>query len=185
MKKIFKTFSPFFSAIFFPRNSTTFPSDFLHFPNHQNESSAPNRTELFFWITFFHQTNSKRNLKFISPHTKTKQKQNVLFPFSILSLCLSIFNLIPLVSLYGGRILKCALCLIFSLDTAEKILRITSFITLVSLWMLSVYMMLRISNGIPMFIFCLIFFSSCFVFNIKTRDFERIWEFKWVNVLFF
>ncbi len=100
--------------------------------------------------------------------------QNFLFPFSILSLCLSVFNLIPLTSLDGGRILKCALCLLFSLDTAEKILRITSFLTLISLWMLSVYMMLRISNGVPMFIFCLIFFAKCFIFNIKTRDFERI-----------
>ena len=100
--------------------------------------------------------------------------QNFLFPFSILSLCLSIFNLIPLTSLDGGRILKCSLCLLFSLDIADKILRITSFLTLLSLWLLSVYMMLKIANGVPMFIFCLIFFAKCFIFNIKTRDFERI-----------
>ncbi len=100
--------------------------------------------------------------------------QSFLFPFSILSLCLSIFNLIPLTSLDGGRILKCTLCLLFSLDTADKILRITSFSTLLSLWLLSVYMMLKISNGVPMFIFCLIFFAKCFIFNIKIRDFERI-----------
>ena len=100
--------------------------------------------------------------------------QTFLFPFSVLSLCLSIFNLIPLTSLDGGRILKCTLCLLFSLDTAEKILKVTSFFTLVSLWMLSVYMMLKTANGVPMFVFCLIFFSKCFIFNIKTRDFERI-----------
>ena len=100
--------------------------------------------------------------------------QAFLFPFSVLSLCLSIFNLIPLTSLDGGRILKCTLCLLFSLDIADKILRITSFLTLVSLWMLSVYMMLKTANGVPMFVFCLIFFSKCFIFNIKTRDFERI-----------
>ena len=100
--------------------------------------------------------------------------QSFLFPFSILSLCLSVFNLIPLTSLDGGRILKCSLCLLFSLDTADRILRITSFLTLLSLWLLSVYMMLKIANGVPMFIFCLIFFAKCFIFNIKTRDFERI-----------
>ena len=100
--------------------------------------------------------------------------QSFLFPFSIISLCLSVFNLIPLTSLDGGRILKCSLCLLFSLDTADRILRITSFLTLLSLWLLSVYMMLKIANGVPMFIFCLIFFAKCFIFNIKTRDFVRI-----------
>ena len=104
--------------------------------------------------------------------------QAFLFPFSVISLCLSIFNLIPLTSLDGGRILKCTLCLLFPLDTADKILRFTSFFTLVSLWMLSVYMMLKTANGVPMFVFCLIFFSKCFIFNIKTRDFERIQEIK-------
>ena len=97
--------------------------------------------------------------------------QSFLFPFSILSLCLSIFNLIPLTSLDGGRILNCALCMIFSLDTAEKIMRFISFLSLLSLWMLSIYMMLRIANGVPMFIFCLIFFSKCFIFNAKSRDY--------------
>lgn len=98
--------------------------------------------------------------------------RSFLFPFSLLSLCLSVFNLIPLSSLDGGRILKCALCLIFSLDTAEKIAKVTTFLTLVSLWMLTVYMMLKIAYGLPMFIFCLIFFSKCFIFNTKNRDFE-------------
>ncbi len=99
--------------------------------------------------------------------------QNFLFPFSILSLCLTIFNLIPIATLDGGRILKCILCIIFSLDMANKILHFTSFFTLLVLWMLSVYLMLRMSNGTPMFIFCLIFFSKCFIFDKKNRDFER------------
>ena len=98
--------------------------------------------------------------------------QSFLFPFSILSLCLSIFNLLPLASLDGGRILKCTLCLIFSLDTAEKVMKFASFLTLLSLWMLSVYMMLKISNGVPMFIFCLIFFVKCFIKSIKNGDLE-------------
>jgi hypothetical protein len=37
-----------------------------------------------------------------------------------------------------------------------------------------VYMMIRMANGLPMFIFCLIFFSKCFVFNKKNADFESI-----------
>ena len=98
--------------------------------------------------------------------------QSFLFPFSILSLCLSIFNLLPLASLDGGRILKCILYLVFELDTADRIIKIASFITLLSLWMLSVYMMLKISNGVPMFIFCLIFFVKCFIKSIKNGDLE-------------
>lgn len=99
--------------------------------------------------------------------------QDFLFPFSILSLCLSIFNLIPLPSLDGGRILKCLVCLIFSLPTADKILHFTYFLTLLCLWMLSVYMMLKTSNGVPMFIFCLIFFSKCFICKAQNGDLAR------------
>ena len=99
---------------------------------------------------------------------------NFLFPFSILSLCLSIFNLLPLSSLDGERILKCIFCITFSIDIAEKITKSTSFLTLIILWLLSVYMMIRMANGLPMFIFCLIFFSKCFVFNKKNADFESI-----------
>ena len=98
--------------------------------------------------------------------------QSFLLPLSILSLCLSIFNLLPINSLDGGRILKCVLCLIFSLDSAEKIMRFTSFLTLLSLWSFSVYMMLKISTGLPMFIFCLIFFTKCFIKSIKNGDLE-------------
>ena len=97
--------------------------------------------------------------------------QNFLFPFSILSLCLSIFNLIPLDSLDGGRILKCLLCLAFSLDFAEKIMQFVSFFSILSLWLLSVYMLLKVSTGLPMFVFCLIFFSKCFILSKKNRDF--------------
>ena len=98
--------------------------------------------------------------------------QNFLFPFSIISLCLSIFNLLPLNSLDGGRILRCTLCLIFSLTTAEKVIKFTSFFTLISLWLMSIYMMLKIATGLPMFIFCLFFFSKCFIKSIKNGDLE-------------
>ena len=111
--------------------------------------------------------------------------QGFLFPFSILSLCLSIFNLIPLSSLDGGRILKCVLCMIFSLDVAEQIVKFISFLTLISLWMLSIYMMIKIARGLPMFFFCLIFFSKCFVFSIKNGDLERFWKIKRVKSIFF
>ena len=100
--------------------------------------------------------------------------QSFLFPFSMLSLCLSIFNLIPLNSLDGGRTLKCLICLLFSLEIAEKIMRFVTILTLLTLWFLSVYMMLKLSNGVAMFFFCLIFFSKCFVRSVKNGDLESI-----------
>ncbi len=111
---------------------------------------------------------------FALSHINIPFYQAFLFPFSLLSLCLSIFNLIPLNSLDGGRILKCLLCLLFSLDIAEKIMRFVTLLTLLSLWFLSIYMMLKISNGIAMFFFCLIFFSKCFIHSVKNGDLERI-----------
>ena len=95
-----------------------------------------------------------------------------LLPFAIISLCLTIFNLIPLNTLDGGRMLFCLLCHLFSLHFALKILRLTSFFTLFAFWIFSVYMMIKISAGLSMLVFCSIFFAKCFIFDTKNRDFE-------------
>ena len=95
-----------------------------------------------------------------------------LLPFAIISLCLTIFNLIPLNTLDGGRMLFCLLCHLFSLHFALKILRLTSFFTLFAFWIFSVYMMIKISAGLSMLVFCSIFFAKCFIFDTKSRDFE-------------
>lgn len=99
--------------------------------------------------------------------------QSSLEQFSIISLCLSMFNLIPLSSLDGAMILKCLLCQFFSLEIAVTVLRITSFFTLLCLWLFSVYFMLKLGAGLPMFVFCLFFFSKCFIFNNKNGDLKR------------
>lgn len=90
--------------------------------------------------------------------------------FSIISLALSIFNLLPIETLDGGRIVKCLLCSLFSLDLAEKIMQITTFFTLFSFWLISVYIMLKFSGGLSAFIFCSFFFAKCFIFGTKKRD---------------
>ena len=97
---------------------------------------------------------------------------NFVLQFAIISLVLTLFNLIPLSTLDGGRMLFCLVCRFFSLGLALRILRLTSFFTLFAFWIFSVYMVIKISSGLSMLIFCSIFFVKCFVFSNKNREFE-------------
>lgn len=90
-----------------------------------------------------------------------------LLPFSVISLCLSLFNLIPIDTLDGGRILRCAVSLLFSPDAADRALRISSFITLFVLWLFAVYLMLRSIDGLTVFAFSAILFVKFFIFEHK------------------
>ena len=92
------------------------------------------------------------------------QSQTIL-NFSIISLALSIFNLLPIKTLDGGRIVKCLLYSLFSLDLSEKIMQIITFLTIFSFWLISVYIMLKYSGGLSAFIFCSFFFTKCFIFD--------------------
>ncbi len=98
---------------------------------------------------------------------------NFLLPFFVISLCLNIFNLIPISIFDGGRILKCLLCRRFSLDFAENILNACTFLSLFSLWLLAVYMLLKSATGLPMLVFSSIFFAKCFVFESKNGENKR------------
>ena len=92
--------------------------------------------------------------------------------FVVISLCINIFNLLPISTFDGGRILKCLALSVFSLKIAQKIIAITSFLTAFSLWLLSVYMLIKIGAGLSMLIFCSIFFAKRFIFNTKNGDFK-------------
>ena len=87
--------------------------------------------------------------------------------FSTISIVITIFNLIPLATLDGGRILKCIAYIVFPLTLADKIIKLFSFFTLFALWLFSVYAMLKLSQGVPTFVFCSIFFVKCFVLDTK------------------
>ena len=90
--------------------------------------------------------------------------------FAFISLALSIFNLLPLASLDGGRAAFCLLALALNIEISEKIMQFLSFFTLFAIWLFSVYVMLKFSSGLSAFVFCIIFFSKCFVFDIKKGD---------------
>ena len=97
--------------------------------------------------------------------------EDFLLPFSIISLCLTVFNLLPLETLDGGRIFKCLICKIFTLEVADKIIAVASFLSLFCLWLFSVYLVIKIAEGLGLLVFCLFFFAKCFVFKKKNRDF--------------
>ena len=83
------------------------------------------------------------------------------------SLFLGLLNLLPIKDLDGGRVLFCALASFFSLDTAQAIIRVLSFLTIFSLWSLSVYLILRLGASLSLFIFSSSLFCKTFLSERK------------------
>lgn len=87
--------------------------------------------------------------------------------FAFISLALSLFNLLPLATLDGGRVIFCLCALIFSLEFAERCIKLLTFLTLFVIWLFSAYIMIKFAGGLSAFVFCSIFFVKCFVFNTE------------------
>ena len=87
--------------------------------------------------------------------------------FAFISLALSLFNLLPLATLDGGRVIFCLCALVFDLEFAERFLRILTFLTLFAIWLFSAYIMIKFAWGLSAFVFCTIFFLKCFVFKVE------------------
>ena len=80
------------------------------------------------------------------------------------SLVQAIMNLLPVTSFDGGRIIYCAVAEKFSQSAAERILDVTSALSAVVLWALALYLMLRISAGLGIFVF-----SAC-IFAVSREE---------------
>lgn len=98
--------------------------------------------------------------------------EHFILPFCVISICLALFNLLPLDTLDGGRMLSSLLLSILSIRKAELVLSVIGFLCIFSLWLLSVYMILKSSGGTPMLLFCVFFFVKQFIFDANASDFK-------------
>ncbi len=86
-----------------------------------------------------------------------------LMMFAFSSLFLGTLNLLPVKDFDGGRILYCLLEYCFSPRVAISTLKLLSFTVILSLWLLSVYLLLRLGASLSLFIFSLALFAKIFV----------------------
>lgn len=79
------------------------------------------------------------------------------------SLFLGVLNLLPIYEFDGGRIVFCVLSSHFSIRAATRIIRTSSFILIFMLWTLSVYLLLRLSSSVSLFVFSVSLFGKIFL----------------------
>ena len=82
--------------------------------------------------------------------------------FSCVSLAFGLLNLLPIRSFDGGRMLACFLNAITNARVSAWLLDCSSFAALFLLWSISVYVLLRIGDGLSLFCFSLSLFLRFF-----------------------
>ena len=82
--------------------------------------------------------------------------------FSCASLILGLLNLLPIQTFDGGRMLECTLLSFTTPQHTVAILKGCTFLFLWLLWAFSVYLMLKIADGISLFFFTLSLLSRFF-----------------------
>lgn len=90
---------------------------------------------------------------------------------SCASLTLGLLNLMPVRAFDGGRLLEAALAAHLSPATAERILTVTSLLSLWVLWASAVYLLLRAGDGLSLWCFSMSLFSRFFT-ALKRKDFK-------------
>ena len=88
--------------------------------------------------------------------------------FVVSSLSMGLLNLLPICDFDGGRMLHSLLCLKLSPILAGRILRTLSFCCVFLLWCFSVYLLLRASSSLSLFIFSLSLFFKIFLSENST-----------------
>ena len=82
-----------------------------------------------------------------------------LYVFAASSLLLGLFNLLPVRTLDGGRMLELLLERCFGTRVAVATLAVTSFASLFLLWALAVYLLLRVGDGLSLLCFSMGLFT--------------------------
>lgn len=90
--------------------------------------------------------------------------------FALSSFLQGAVNLLPIVTLDGGRMLFCFVAMIFGEAFATALLRSTSFIVALVMWTVSLYILLRVSSGLGIFVFAACVFFSTFEGKDKRAD---------------
>lgn len=91
-----------------------------------------------------------------------KGTNSFVFSFFVSSLFLGFLNLLPVSEFDGGRILTCLFCRRLNPLVVSRILEITSFVIVFILWTLSVYLLLRVSSSLSLFVFSCSLFMKLF-----------------------
>lgn len=82
--------------------------------------------------------------------------------FSAVSLLLGLLNLLPIRTFDGGRMLEAGLSACMGVAWANRVMRLCSFLALFSLWLISVYLLLRAADGLSLLCFSLSLFFRFF-----------------------
>jgi membrane-associated protease RseP (regulator of RpoE activity) len=83
--------------------------------------------------------------------------------FASVSLMLGILNLIPADGFDGGRMLSVAVASLFGPRAAARLLYFTTFLSILILWMLSVWLLIRFGTSLSLFVFTLSLFYRLFI----------------------
>ena len=83
--------------------------------------------------------------------------------FMISSGVQAVINMLPIKTFDGGRVLYCILAKVFDENISDTVISITSGIFAFVLWTVSLYLMLKISSGLGIFIFSTSVFSMILI----------------------
>lgn len=87
-------------------------------------------------------------------------KWGILAFLALSSLIQAILNLMPVKTFDGGRILSCAAAQLFGDRASEWILSVTSAFSALILWILALYLMLKVGEGLGIYVFAACIFGG-------------------------
>ncbi len=95
-------------------------------------------------------------------------KWGMLSFFALSSLIQAILNLMPVKTFDGGRILSCITAQIWGDRASEWILSVTSALSALILWILALYLMLKVGGGLGIYVFAACIFVG--IIGEKSAD---------------
>ena len=93
-------------------------------------------------------------------HSITKNTDSL---FIVSSLSLGILNLLPIKGFDGGRICEAMLCIILGPQKSTGIINLISFFCLFGTWTISVYLLIKASASLSLFVFSASMFVKIFI----------------------